>query len=83
MIEITPHARKRMEERGITIEQVEETVQNPEGTIEVKHGRKASYRRYGSKFVVVIYEEEGENVLVITALKVDERRLRRYGFGGV
>ncbi len=52
MIEITPHARKRMEERGIT-------------------------------FVVVIYEEEGENVLVITALKVDERRLRRYGFGGV
>jgi len=45
MIEITPHARKRMEERGITIEQVEETVQNPEGTIEVKHGRKASYRR--------------------------------------
>ncbi len=35
MIEITPHARKRMEERGITIEQVEETVQNPEETIEV------------------------------------------------
>ena len=81
MIEITPHARKRMEERGITIEQVKEVIQNPEETIEVKHGRKASYRRYGDKFVVVIYEEE--DILIITALKVDERRLKRYGFGGV
>ena len=44
---------------------------------------KASYRRYRNKFVVMIYEEKEEDVLVITALKVDERRSKRYGFGGV
>ena len=46
-----------MKERKISFDQVEEVIKNPEEAINVKHGRKASYRRYGDRFIVAIYEE--------------------------
>jgi len=57
MIKLTPHALIRMKERKISFDQVEEVIKNPEEAINVKHGRKASYRRYGDRFIVAIYEE--------------------------
>jgi len=83
MIKLTPHALIRMQERKISFDQVEEVIKNPEEAVNVKHGRKASYRRYGDKFIVAIYEEDNGDVKVITVLKVDERRLRRYGFSRI
>jgi hypothetical protein len=83
MIWITSHALRRMEERKIGKDHVEEVIRNPEETINVKHGRRASYRRYGHKFIVVIFEESEEGIKVITVLRVDERRLKRYGFSRV
>jgi len=44
MIWITSHALRRMEERKIGKDHVEEVIRNPEETINVKHGRRASYR---------------------------------------
>jgi len=77
------HALIRMRERKISFDQVEEVIKNPEEVINVKHGRRASYRRYGDKFIVAIYEESNGEVKVITVLKVDERRLMRYGFSRI
>jgi hypothetical protein len=72
-----------MQERKISLDQVEEVIKYPEETINVKHGRKASYRRYGDKFIIVIFEESDGEINVITVLKVDKRRLKRYGFSRV
>ena len=61
----------------------EEVLRNPTETINVKFGRKASYRQYNDKFIVVIFEEHDDEIVVVTVLRVDEERLRRYGFSRV
>ena len=61
----------------------EEVLRNPTETINVKFGRKASYRQYDDKFIVVIFEKHDDEIVVVTVLRVDAERLRRYGFSRV
>ncbi len=82
-VEISEHARRRAEERGVPAEIIEEVVRRPEEVITVKFGRKAAYREYGEKYVVVIFEEQKDEIVVVTTLRVDRERLRRYGFSRV
>ena len=74
------HAMKRAGERGISEEWAAEAIYNAEETINVKFGRKASYKKFGDDYVVVIYEESVDKVAVVTILKVSKERLERYGF---
>ncbi|MBE8540068.1 DUF4258 domain-containing protein [Geoglobus acetivorans] len=83
MIRFSGHALRRAEERGIDPEQVELVIREPAEVIHVKFGRKAAFRKFGEKYVVVIYEERNNEIVVVTTLKVDKERLIRYGFGGV
>ena len=83
MIRFSKHSLRRAEERGITLEQIELVVQEPSEVIDVKFGRKAAFRQFGEKYVVVIYEERNNEIVVVTTLKVDRERLIRYGFVGV
>jgi hypothetical protein len=80
---ISEHAKRRAEERKITVEQVGDVIRQPVEIIEVKFGRKAAYREYGDKYVVVIFEEQKDEIVVVTTLRVDRERLKRYGFSGV
>ena len=82
-IRLSSHALKRAKERSIELKQIKEVLKNPTETIDVKFGRKASYRRYDDKFIVVIFEERDDEIVVVTVLKVDEERLKRYGFSRV
>lgn len=77
---ISEHAKKRAEERGISLEWIREVLENPEGLANVKFGRKIAYKKIEEKYVVVIFEERKDEILVITTLKVDRERLGRYGF---
>mgnify|MGYP007042449586 CR=1 FL=1 len=43
----------------------------------------AAYGEVEEAKLVVIYEKKNEDVEVVTALWVDERRLRRLGFTGI
>ena len=83
MIRFSKHSLRRAEERGITLEQIELVVQEPSEVIDVKFGRKAAFRQFGEEYVVVIYEERNNEIVVVTTLKVDRERLIRYGFVGV
>ena len=82
-IRFSRHALNRAKERSIDLKQIEEVLRNPTETIDVKFGRKASYRQYNDKFIVVIFEEHDDEIVVVTVLRVDKERLRGYGFSRV
>lgn len=77
------HAMRRAGERGIPEGWAAEVIYNAEETINVKFGRKASYKKFGDDYVVVIYEESVDKMAVVTILKVNKERLERYGFSRI
>ncbi|AIY90227.1 DUF4258 domain-containing protein [Geoglobus acetivorans] len=83
MIRFSGHALKRAKERGVEPEQVELVIREPAEVIYVKFGRKAAFRQFGGKYIVVIYEERNNEIVVVTTLNVDRKRLIGHGFGGV
>lgn len=83
MIKYSSHARKRMLERSISVREVEEALSSPLEVIQTRYGRRAACKRLSSgKFVVVVFEVEGD-FIVVTAVKVNKNRARRYGFSRV
>jgi hypothetical protein len=83
IIRFSEHALKRIKERGIDIEQAELVVKKPFGVIDVKFGRKACYRGFDGYFLVIIFEEQRSEIVIVTAVKVDNVRLKRYGFNRI
>jgi len=77
------HATRRAGERGISEEWAAEAIYSAEETVNVKFGRKASYKKFGDDHVVVIYEESVDKITVVTILKVSKERLERYGFSRI
>lgn len=69
----------------MTRAEVENILLHPLAVKETRYGRKAAYGapRLDSKHTVVIFEENDEEFIVVTAMKVDKERLERYGFTGV
>ncbi|AGK60904.1 hypothetical protein Asulf_00897 [Archaeoglobus sulfaticallidus PM70-1] len=82
-IRLSNHALHRANDRGIRREDIELTIREAEEIIEVKFGRKAAFRQFGDKFLVVIFEEQKDEIVVVTELKVDKERLKRYGFSRI
>ena len=60
------HAKRRMEERGVTDEEVEITIREPEHSKASIKGRQNAYRFVGGRFLRVTFKEEVKNILVIT-----------------
>ena len=49
--------------------------------VQTRYGRRVACKRLvGRKYVVVVFEEDREDFIVVTALKVNKDRLRKYGF---
>jgi hypothetical protein len=76
-IKYIPHALARMEERGIPKELVEDTLKHPDKVIEGYLGRKVAQKNINGKVVRIIYEEDGENIVVVTAYITS--KLKKYG----
>jgi hypothetical protein len=64
------HAKERMEQRGISREQVVKTIINPEITMPcIQKNRRRVMKKFGSKTLDVIYEpKEKEKIVLITAV---------------
>jgi hypothetical protein len=60
------HARRRMKERGVTEEETEMTINNPEHMESSIKGRKNAYKFIGYRFLRVTFREENDHILVIT-----------------
>src|SRR5579872_2129403 len=76
--------REKQDARALDLEaQVQAAVDGPLETIQTRHGRTAVCARSSGKYLVVVLEKSGGELIVVTALKVDKERARRYGFDRV
>lgn len=81
VVTYSTHAERRMRERSISKPEVEETLARPLEVRETRYERKAACRRIGGDdYLVVIFEDSAEDLIVVTALKVDRERVKKYGF---
>ena len=83
IIRFSNHALSRIIEREINIEQVKLAIKEPFEIIDVKFSRKACYRKFDELYLVVIFEEQKDEIDIVTVLKVDDVRLKRYGFNRI
>ena len=83
IISVSEHALKRINERDVEIELIEQVINQPLEVIDVKFGRKAAYRDFKGHYLVVIFEEQKDEIVVVTVLKVDDVRLNKYGFNRI
>ena len=83
IIRLSEHALKRLKERDIDIELIERAIEEPLEVIDVKFGRKAACSKLEGHYLVVIFEEQKDEIVIVTVLKVDEVRLNRYGFSRI
>lgn len=74
------HALRRTRERGVDDNEVISTLEEPVEVVDVKYGRKASFKHFDCDYVVVIYETRNGEIVVVPSVKVDKKRLKRYGF---
>jgi hypothetical protein len=73
-----------MLERGMSKSEVEETLEHPLQVRDSKHGRRAAVRsRPDGGFTVVVFEENPEGLIVVTAMKTNSDGAKRYGFTGI
>ncbi|MCZ7385122.1 MAG: DUF4258 domain-containing protein [Candidatus Methanoperedens sp.] len=83
IIRVSEHALKRIKEREVDIGLIEQVLKEAPEVIDVKFGRKAAYRELNGYYLVVIFEEQKDEIVVVTVLKVDDVRLNRYGFNRI
>lgn len=73
-----------MREREITKEEVSVTLALSTETKEMRKARQGAFRHLGGdSYLVVIFERHDEDFIIVTALKVDRNRLKKYGFARV
>ncbi|MFA5856875.1 MAG: DUF4258 domain-containing protein [Candidatus Pacearchaeota archaeon] len=65
---LTNHAKKRMIERGITIEEINTVVENPDYTIK-KDNFIESFKRLNNKILKIVYME-GKFIKIITVIEL-------------
>jgi len=66
-IDLSYHAKKRMAERGINFEDVEETVEMPDYTVS-KRNKKEAYKKINDKTLKVVYFQKDKYIKVITII---------------
>jgi len=60
------HARRRMKERGVSEEETETTIKEPEHIEPGMKGRKNACKFIGGRFLRTTFKEESNHILVIT-----------------
>ena len=66
MIIYTDHTEERMARRLIRKAWVEEAIREPDQVMDVRHGRKQAIKKINREEISVVYDKEGDNLIVIT-----------------
>lgn len=75
-IEYTEHAIFRMRYRRISKAHVEDTIGNPDFSFITRLGRSVVLKKYGNKFLKVIYEKSNDKITVVTVYWIERWRRR-------
>lgn len=67
MVEFTDHARRKIKQRNLKEVWIREVLEKPDSTKPSYGNRKIAYRKIGKLYLAVIFIEEGQNLVVITA----------------
>ena len=77
-ITLLPHAIDEMHKRGVSEEQVRETVEQPDSALEGRHRRIVAERwvelERGGRYVRVVYNQEGADEAVVVTVITHRRR---------
>jgi len=74
-IAYTEHATFRMRHRAVSKANVEDTIRNPDFSLITRVGRSVALKKYGDKFLKVVYEKSNDKITVVTVYWT--RRLQR------
>ena len=74
-IEYAEHASSRMRYRAISRTSVEGALKHPDFSFTTRLGRFVALKRYGNKFLKVVYEKHNDKITVVTVYWT--RRIRR------
>lgn len=66
-ISFTNHAKIRIDERGVSILHIEQTLKNPDNTSKGFDGTTVSRKAFGGKILEIVYTGSKKGVVVITA----------------
>ena len=79
---LTDHAKVQLKNRKITDDEVNIVLSGPRETVPTRANRLASFAFVHGKYIVVIHERGKDNKddVIITAMRVNPRRLVRFGF---
>jgi len=71
----TRHARKRMQQRGISAAEVEETLEFPDEILSGDNGEEIAVKQYGNRELRVVFAATtAETVLIYTVIKPKIKR---------
>ena len=69
-----PYALYKMQKRNINRQKVQKTLEKPDSVVSGKWGRKIAQKIYGRYLIRVIFEEQEDKILVITAYPTKPER---------
>lgn len=73
---LTNHARMRAQERGISFEEILETIESPD-TVQEQDDHVLCFKKRKSAFLLLVYAKDAEgNFVVITVLRTS--KLKKY-----
>ncbi len=66
MLVFTKHALIKLSQRGIDRAEVEATVEVPDHFEETYEGRKAAYKKFGTRILKVVFYQTDDKIVIIT-----------------
>jgi len=72
MFVYTSHAEQRIEQRNLSVAQIEETVLQPDKVFAGFKQRMLARRDFSGNILEVIYRRQEDNIIIITAYWMDE-----------
>ena len=71
------HAKRQMKWRGISEEEVQSAISNPEETENSIKGRKNAFKHIGKKWIKVTFKEEADTITIVTAMDRSNQEEKR------
>ncbi|MDP2744328.1 MAG: DUF4258 domain-containing protein [Dehalococcoidia bacterium] len=72
----TDHAEENIGERGLSKQVIESAVTNPDEVVEGSLGRKIAHKMIGTKLLRVVYGQQGNVLIIVTAYYAKPERYR-------
>jgi hypothetical protein len=79
LVELTGHVQQRMKERGVSQEDVLNTIRNPTKSVPSTQSGRLRFRwqKTPRTFIDVVFEESKDRVCVVTVIKITRSLIRR------